>query len=161
MEKYKIDDGVLPKQQPTYDHLSWERRQVDYVPKQFFTTLSDATKIGFGFAMFIQALLLANDYQENPAQSDSKYYYAFMSMFMMFNGLDSLIDFITSLSMTRCPKCMWIFKIAIVIFQLPFVIIGFTMATERMSTSWSVRKRQYTKYELSFDYNYNLYNLTQ
>ena len=110
-------------------------------PKRVLRFITDILKVGFGFGCFIKALVLAfGENKEIPVLFETKMYYVFISLFLLLNGLDSLEDTITDyLKFEKYPKCVLISHTLILVFYIPFVIIGFLMAKSRMTTSWDDR----------------------
>ncbi len=115
---------------------------------KFFT---DILKVGFGLGCFIYALYLAFfECREIPALFETKMYYTFISLFLLLNGLDSIIDLITDKMVTfeENPKCVAISHTCVLVLYIPFVTIGFLMANARLATSWEDRELAYTNYEI-------------
>ncbi|CDW77041.1 UNKNOWN [Stylonychia lemnae] len=96
-----------------------------------------------------------------PQYQETKYYYLFMSLFLLLECIDIFVDYFTDLKATG-KICKFIpAKIAntmIIAFQIPFIVIGLVMYNQRISTSWNDRKVHYINYELS--QNITLFNMT-
>jgi len=89
-------------------------------------------KLCFGLGCFSYSLKLATDtYANNPALFDAKMYYVFISLFLMLQGLDSIVDAITSRlhkgsnDQIICSACL---HCCILTLYIPFIGIGYKMS---------------------------------
>ena len=133
------------------EKVSFEESQIEYPAKIVLKFLTDILKVGFGFGCSIYALYLGfYECREIPALFETKMYYTFISLFLLLNGLDSVVDLITEKKMTYqdYKKCVLISHTCILVLYVPFVTIGFLMADARLATSWEDREMAYTNYEL-------------
>ncbi|CDW78199.1 UNKNOWN [Stylonychia lemnae] len=129
---------------------SWEDAQLESKPKKCLRFITDLLKVGFGFGCFVKALVLAfEENKEIPALWETKMYYTFISLFLLLNGLDSLVDTFTDLlTFEKYPICVLVTNTVILLFYVPFVAIGFLMAKSRVQTSWADRQSAYVSYEI-------------
>ena len=133
------DEPEMSDEEEVWDN--WEDGVLKGKPKKVLRFITDILKVGFGFGCFIKALVLAfGEDKEIPALFETKMYYAFISLFLLLNGLDSLEDAISDrLKFKKYPKCVLIGHSLILILYIPFVVIGFLMSKSRMKTSWDDR----------------------
>ena len=123
-------------------------------PKELSQSLTDFLKLCFGLGCFSYSLKLAtDDYGDNPALFDAKMYYVFISLFLILQGLDALIDSCTErmaksnddairITFAGCLHCCIFFL------YVPFIGIGYRMSQSRMATSWDDRLDSYLRYEI-------------
>ena len=72
--------------------------------------ITSIAKVIFGLATFIISVKEINSYYDIPPMIETKYYYVFMSLYLILDGLDNLIDTASELY-DRCPKYTYVMNI--------------------------------------------------
>ncbi|CDW78180.1 UNKNOWN [Stylonychia lemnae] len=130
-----------------------EEKIRQYKSEICYRAINCLSKMGIAIAGVVYSIRQISLYDSNyiPQYEEQKFYYLFLSVFLLIECLDQFIDFFY-----KIENCSLKYRVTAIIgsvvimsLQIPFIIFGVLMYIQRVDQSWGEKKNIFVSYELA------------